>query len=98
MFSSAVGRASGWLSAREVLSLLLPSLAFWVAVGVLVVRSAGLAEVHGWWAGAGSLPRAFYGAVAAGAVLSFALVMQQLLTPLTRLFEGYWGRAGSGAS
>ena len=33
-----------WLSAREVLSLLLPSLAFWVAVGVLIVRSVGVAE------------------------------------------------------
>ena len=98
MFSSAIGRASSWLSAREVLSLLLPSLAFWVAVGVLIVRSVGVAEVRGWWAGADSLSRALYGGVAAGVVLSFVLVMQQLLTPLTRLFEGYWGSSRWGTS
>lgn len=91
MFSSAIGRASSWLSAREVLSLLLPSLAFWVAVGVLIVRSVGVATVRSWWTGTDGLSRALYGAVAAGVVLSFVLVMQQLLTPLTRLFEGYWG-------
>jgi len=46
--------------------------------------------------GADGLSRALYGIVAAGVVLSFVLVMQQLLTPLTRMFEGYWGGSGIG--
>jgi hypothetical protein len=96
VFSSAIGRASSWLSAREALSLLLPSLAFWTAVAVLVARAVGLTEVRSWWAGADGLARAVAGAAAAGVVLSFALVMQQLLTPLTRLYEGYWGGTGMG--
>jgi hypothetical protein len=76
--------------------LLLPSLAFWVGVAVLAVRSVGAAQVSSWWVGADGFSRALYGLAAAGVVLSFALVMQQLLTPLTRLFEGYWGRSRIG--
>jgi len=67
------GRASSWLSAREALSLLLPSLAFWTGVAVLIVRSSGAVQVRSWWAGAG---RPFPGSlwiVAAGVVLSFVL-------------------------
>jgi hypothetical protein len=75
VFSSVIGRASSWLSAREVLSLLLPSLAFWTAVAVLAARAVGLSGVRNWWAGADGLARAVAVAAAAGVVLSFALVM-----------------------
>ncbi len=60
------------------------------------MRAVGLSEVRSWWAGADGLARAVAGATAAGVVLSFALVMQQLLTPLTRLYEGYWGGTRTG--
>jgi hypothetical protein len=79
-----------------VLSLLIPSLAFWVIVAVLVVRSIGVAEVRDWWTASDDVSRTLYSGVTAGVVMFFALVMQQLLTPLTRVFEGYWGTSRVG--
>jgi hypothetical protein len=96
MVDAALGRITGWLSARQVLSLLLPALAFWGAVTLLVVHRVGWSTTQGWWTGIDGQSKAVLTAAAGGGLLVFTLLLAQLLVPLTRLYEGYWrlGRLG----
>jgi hypothetical protein len=96
MIDAALGRVTGWLHPREILSLLLPSLAFWAVVGLLVVHRFGWLSVRQWWTDMDAASRTVLVAAAAGGLLLFTLLLAQLLVPLTRLFEGYWrpGRLG----
>lgn len=93
----ALGRVAGWLQPREVLSLLVPGMVFWGAVGLLVVNRVGWSEAHQWWATVDGVSKALLTVGVAVGLLLFTLALGQLLLPLTRLFEGYWrfGRLGA---
>lgn len=96
MVDAALGRITGWLSPRQVLSLLVPALVFSSAVAFLAVHRVGWSAARDWWTGIDGPAQAMVAAAAAGGLLLFTLVLAQLLLPLTRLYEGYWrpGRLG----
>jgi hypothetical protein len=96
MVEAALGRVTGWLNPREVLSLFVPGLAFWGVVGLLVVHRVGWPDARQWWTGLDGVSKALLSVAVAGGILVFTLVLGQALLPLNRLFEGYWtlGRLG----
>lgn len=90
MVDAALSRITGWLSPREVLSLLVPAVAFCGVIAVLVVHRVGWSTARGWWTAMDGLSKALVTAAASGGLLFLTLLLAQLLLPLSRLYEGYW--------
>jgi len=91
VLSAVVGRSSGWLSQRENVSLLLPSVVFGAAVAALSARAAGWSAAKTWLKGLDGPQTALLTLGVAIALVVFVQLLQHLLRPLTRLYAGYWG-------
>ncbi|WP_435589440.1 hypothetical protein [Micromonospora chalcea] len=91
MMSAAITRVSGWLAVRDIVSLLVPTLAFVVSVLALVARAAGWAETRAWVRQLDGLQVTLLGLAGAATLLVTVLLLQFWLLPLTRMYEGYWG-------
>ena len=90
MFSTVLNGIAGYLDKRFILSIFLPSLVFWVLVGGLVAIARGPAEIIEVWGKQSAEVQVLLLILLIAWVTFFAYLLANYLTPLTRLYEGYW--------
>ena len=96
MFGTVFGQTANFIDRRFFLNIVLPSLAFWGGLALLAAQGAGWAVASHWWSNRTGFEQALLVGGAVGGLLLFAFLAAGQVTPLTRLWEGYWpGRAAS---
>jgi len=90
MFSTVLKEFSGFLDKRFLAMIFAPSLAFWSLLVGLVTMTQGIATSLRLWERQPFAFQLFLIAIFLGWTLFFAYLLASLLTPLTKLFEGYW--------
>jgi hypothetical protein len=90
MFGSVFGQAAGFLDRRFVLTIVLPSLAFWGGLALFAAQGAGWGTASHWWTARTGFEQALLAGTAVAGLPIFSFIAAGLLTFLTRLWEGYW--------
>ena len=94
MLNGALDKVAGYLDKQLIIIVLFPSLVFWSALLALVSNHVGWSVVGEWWNGLRGEQQAILSVGVAAAAVFFASVLSVQIGALTRLYEGYWGRAG----
>lgn len=82
----------GFVDKRLVLTSLLPSAAFWVAVATLTGGQIGWTRVRKWWTHLDTGTHLLLTVVAVALLVLFALLLSAQEGLILRFYEGYWGR------
>ena len=90
MFGSLFGQATGFLDKRFVLNVALPATGFWGGLALLAAGGAGWASAAHWWSARTGFEQTLLVGAAVAGLLVFSYLASGLVTPLTRLWEGYW--------
>jgi hypothetical protein len=90
VFGSLFGQATGFLDKRFVLNVALPALGFWGGLALLAAGGAGWGSAAHWWSARTGFEQTLLVGAAIAGLLLFSYLASGLVTPLTRLWEGYW--------
>jgi hypothetical protein len=91
LFGSLFEKTASWLGPRAVVTLLLPSLVFWIVVGAVVATRAGWATALGAWHRLDPTQQVLAAVAAISGIAFFAMALGQYLSVVVRWYEGYWG-------
>src|SRR5829696_286810 len=90
MNGSIYGKLTEYFEKRYLSSVFLPSLTFWVAVGILVIPSFGWSKIIKEWRSLDTPTRLLLTAGALLFIILFASVISARLGRLVSFYEGYW--------
>lgn len=90
MFGSLIGQATELLDKRFVLNVVLPALAFWGGLALLAANGTSWHSTAHWWSTHTGFEQALFVSAVVAGLLVFSYLASSLVTPLTRLWEGYW--------
>jgi hypothetical protein len=90
VFGSLFSQATGFLDKRFALNVVLPALGFWGGLALLAVTGGGWTSAARWWSGRTGFEQTLVVGAAIAGLLVFSYLISGLVTPLTRLWEGYW--------